>query len=252
MFNFQNKQIYDNIAMMSPEGFLMCYIGSKRANWYLNRNLARKNSEKEIQLLFKPNGLGHYYDTERNIPVKNHCVVCGCDDISKLSKHHTIPECFRKHFPLRWKSYRSHEVLFLCVCCHVKYELEAQKIKFDMVKSFGGENAFKEDGIIRGHIKTLLKYADCLPPDKKLDLQIAVMIYHNVDDVDEATLKNLLKKQRISPYKLYAESITDHFEFNRFWKQHFIDTMKPNYLPPYWKPDYEPTFGKERVRNILD
>lgn len=98
---------------MSPEGFLMCYIGRKRANWYLDRNLARKNSEKEIQLLFKPNGLGHYYDKERNIPVKNHCVVCGCNDISKLSKHHTIPECFRKHFPLRWKSYRSHEVLFL-------------------------------------------------------------------------------------------------------------------------------------------
>jgi len=66
MFNFQNKQIYDNIAMMSPEGFLMCYIGRKRANWYLDRNLARKNSEKEIQLLFKPNGLGHYYDTTKH------------------------------------------------------------------------------------------------------------------------------------------------------------------------------------------
>lgn len=245
MFSFQNKQIYDNIAMLSPDGFLMCYIGRKRANWYLERNLARQISENKIQLLFTPNGLGHYYDKERNIPVKNHCVVCGSNDISKLSKHHTTPECFRKHFPLKWKSYRSHEVLFVCVSCHSKYELEAQKIKHNMIKKFGGESIFKEEGMIRGYIKTLLKHSDCLPPDKKLNLQIEVMIYHNVDDVDEDTLNNLLKKHRDSPYKMYAKSITDYFEFNRFWKQHFIDTMKPKYLPSYWKPDYEPTFHAE-------
>ena len=188
MFSFQNKQIYDNIAMLSSDGFLMCYIGRKRANWYLERNLARQISENKIQLLFTPNGLGHYYDKERNIPVKNHCVVCGCNDISKLSKHHTTPECFRKHFPLKWKSYRSHEVLFVCVSCHSKYELEAQKIKHNMIKKFGGESIFKEEGMIRGYIKTLLKHSDCLPPDKKLNLQIEVMIYHNVDDVDEELL----------------------------------------------------------------
>jgi hypothetical protein len=240
MYLFHNKQIYDNIAMLSPEGFLMCYIGRKRANWYLSRNLARENSEKEIQLLFNPNGLGHFFDKERNIPVKNHCVVCGCDDISKLSKHHSIPECFRKHFPLKWKSYRSHEILFVCVSCHSKYELEAQKIKQEMIEKYGGEAFFKQEGMIRGHIKTLLKHAHSLPPDKKLDLQIEIMEYHNVDDVDDNTLKSLIKKKRESPYKIYAKTITDHFEFNRFWKQHFIDTMNPKFLPPYWRPEYEP------------
>ena len=53
MFSFQNKQIYDNIAMLSPDGFLMCYIGRKRANWYLERNLARQISENKIQFILK-------------------------------------------------------------------------------------------------------------------------------------------------------------------------------------------------------
>jgi hypothetical protein len=234
--------------MLSPDGLLMCYIGSKRANWYLSRNLAEKISDKKIKLLFNPNGLGHYFDKERNIPVKNHCVVCGCDDVKWLSKHHTVPECFRKHFPLKWKSYRSHEILFVCVECHRQYELVASKIKFDLTSKYGGEAVFKQDGKIRGHIKTLLRYGDCLPPDKKLDLQIEIMIHHNVDDVDEETLKFLLKKKIESPYKKFADSITNHYEFNRFWKQHFIDTMNPQFLPAYWRPEYEPLNDNNKYR----
>lgn len=144
MAKFLNKQKYENIAMKSPGGHLMCYIGSKRANWYVTRNLATYNNEKEIQLLFNPGGLGHYFDKARNIPVRNICVVCDHDEIEHLSKHHSVPECFRKHFPEKWKAYRSHEVLFLCVSCHIKYELEAQKLKNEMISRFGGDSFLTE------------------------------------------------------------------------------------------------------------
>lgn len=226
--------------MKSPEGHLMCYIGSKRANWYVQRNLAHYNHEKEIQLSFKPNGLGHYYDKARNVPVENLCVVCGCTQIEFLSKHHTVPECFRKHFPEKWKSYRSHEILFLCLDCHHTYECEAQKIKDKMIAEFGGDKLFKEDARIRRNIKTLLKYGNDLPEDKKLNLQIDVMVYHNLDDINDDILRNCLKTPFVNPYELYAKKITNHFEFNCFWKMHFVETMSPKYLPAYWSAHYEP------------
>ena len=227
--------------MLSPDGLLMCYISKKRAKWYMDRNLAKNISDKKIQLLFKPNGLGHNHEPHRNIPVKNCCVVCGFNsDISQLSKHHTTPECFQKYFPLKWKTYRSHNILFLCLDCHNKYEIEAQKLKQKMIEPFGGEEIFKNDVAIRKRIKTLLKDPSYLPPDKKLDLQIEVMIYHDVDDVSEEVLESLLKKKVESPFKSYAENITDFVEFNKLWKQHFISVMNPKFLPPYWGPDYEP------------
>jgi len=226
--------------MKSPDGHLMCYIGLKRANWYVNRNLAHYNNEKEIQLHFKPNGLGHYYDKARNVPVENQCVVCGCNDIESLSKHHSVPECFRKHFPNRWKSYRSHEILFVCVDCHTKYELEAQKVKHKMIKEFGGEHLFREESRIRGHIKTLLKHSNELPADKKLDMQIEVMIHHELDDLNDDILRECLKKPSKNPYQMFAQSITNHFEFNKLWKEHFIEVLKPKYLPKYWTAEYEP------------
>lgn len=237
---FLNKQQYENIAMKSPDGCLMCYIGLKRADWYLRKNLANKINDKEIQLNFQPNGLGHFYDKARNVPVENKCVVCGCDDIERLSKHHTIPECFRKHFPERWKSYRSHEILFLCIECHCAYEIEAHKVKSKMISETGGELYFREWSRIKGHIKTLLRHSDVLPEDKKLDLQIEVMVFHNLEDLNDDILRECLKKPRLNPYEEVAKKITNHLEFNRFWKQHFLETMKPRFLPNYWTAEYEP------------
>jgi hypothetical protein len=226
--------------MKSPEGRLMCYIGSKRANWYVQRNLAVYNNDKEIQLLFHPNGLGHYFDKARNIPVQNICVVCGCSKIEFLSKHHSVPECFRKHFPEKWKSYRSHEILFLCIKCHQTYEVEAQKIKYKMIADYGGEELLKEYTRIRGYIKTLLKYGNELPDDKKLNLQIDIMIYYSLDDINDDILKKCLQEPKNNPYKLCAQNVTNHYEFNRFWKQHFVEMMKPKHLPAYWSAEYEP------------
>jgi len=243
---FTNKQKYENIAMKSPDGHLMCYIGSKRANWYVKKNLAHYNHDKEIQLHFQPNGLGHFFDKARNIPVENRCVVCGCNQIELLSKHHSVPECFRKHFPERWKSYRSHEILFVCVDCHTKYEIEAQKIKARMIQEFGGEFLFKEDSRIRGHISTLLKYEHQLPSDKKIDMQIDVMVYHNLDDLNEEILRECLKKPRQNPYEMYAKKITNYYEFNCFWKRHFLEIMKPKFLPEYWTAEYEPIMDSNR------
>lgn len=249
-----NKQVYDNIAMLSPEGQLMCYIGSKRANWYLQRDLADKLEEKKIQLKFRPNGLGHYYDPERNIPVDNHCVVCGHDEISKLTKHHSVPECFRKYFPDEWKSYRSHEILFICTDCHERYERYASDIKRDLIAALGGEEIMNIDNRMRKYINTLLKHKKLLPEEKRLRLENEIKEHYKISVINDSVLKQLLKKPRINPYRLYAQQVENHFEFARFWKQHFLDIMKPKYLFAYWRPEYEPlkkNQERQEVNNVV-
>ena len=30
-------------------------------------------------------------------------------------------------------------------------------------------------------------------------------------------------------------------EFQRSWRKHFLDSMQPNFLPPHWSIDHNPT-----------
>lgn len=66
------------------------------------------------------------------------------------------------------------------------------------------------------------------------------MVYYNLEDLNDDILKKCLKEPKHNPYKLYADNVTNYFEFNRLWKQHFLDIMNPRYLPDYWSADYEP------------
>lgn len=243
----ENKKIYDNISMVSPEGLHMCFIGKKRANWYLKRGLAIPTGDKAIQLTFQPNGLGHYYDIHRNVPMKNQCVVCGNTKISELSRHHCVPECFRKHFPDRWKSYRSHEILFLCIKCHNRYEIEATKVKKVLVAPYGGDEIVSSFREIINNILTLLRYGDIMPPERSSRLIKKIKEYFSLNEINSAILRDLLELQPPNPYKSVAQNVTNHYEFSKFWKQHFVDIMKPKYLPSYWKPEYEPVYQAHEV-----
>ncbi len=83
--NASQSEIYESFSMYSPEGEFMCYCNKKKANWYVNKNLASWLDEKKFQLIFEPNGKGKadnpYYTQE----IKNCCVVCGSEkELNKL------------------------------------------------------------------------------------------------------------------------------------------------------------------------
>ena len=234
---FLNKQKYDNIKMLSPEGVLMCYIGEKRAKWYLDRDLARKTGKASIQLKFKPNGLGnHGYPL---MPLANRCVVCGCSDIEKLSKHHAIPECFRKHFPEEWKSYRSHEVIFLCLNCHETYEIEAEKLKEKIITPFGGSKIVKDHQRLRKYMIVVTYHRQKVTKEHLDHLEAYIKDYYGLDTLTPSVLKELLSIPRPNMYKIVADNMVDYHGFTETWKQHFVAIMRPKYLPDFWGDDYK-------------
>lgn len=244
---FENKHVYDNIRVLSPGGQLMCYVGKKKAQWYIKRRLASWcDNNSGIKLKFEPRGLGHYHDPERNVPVENKCVVCGNNTIAELSRHHTIPECFRKYFPHRWKSYRSHDIVVMCIDCHQEYEIDATNLKQQLINNMVDPEELRKERYMVRCANTLLKHSKKLPVKERDEITLYLMLELNLDDITDEVLHEIIKKPKINIYQRYSETIKDYKEFSRFWKQHFIDVMKPKYLPPYWTPDYEPSYLEEK------
>ncbi|KAL0232604.1 hypothetical protein GEMRC1_011351 [Eukaryota sp. GEM-RC1] len=128
--------------MFDFEGNALARISSKKADFYLARNIARPVKVihtlelKAIQLLIKP--LGHdTLDTHGLYvigPQEEICVVCGCTD--NITHHHLVPFCYRKFFPHASKVNQSFDVVLLCSHCHESYEQVADLEKDSIADEF--------------------------------------------------------------------------------------------------------------------
>ena len=130
--------MYDNGRMLAPDGELLCTLSRKKARWYLDRGLAtldggslEPNDAAEppvIRLLFEPSG--------RRLPVGeedaacervDQCVACGAGAGAGLVKHHVVPVALRRCFPPLYKEHMSHDVLALCLDCHLRLNAHLQR-----------------------------------------------------------------------------------------------------------------------------
>ena len=128
----KDRKIYGNCQVLSPEGHLMFRCESKKANWYLKRDLADIITDEPlvIKLKFQPNGLGNHNKNYGLSEMENICVVCGSDEF--LTRHHVVPICYRKYFPIEKKSHNFHDVLSVCAVCHESYEKFAFDFKLSL------------------------------------------------------------------------------------------------------------------------
>ncbi|GMH33336.1 hypothetical protein BSKO_01170 [Bryopsis sp. KO-2023] len=137
--SFKSKsKVYDNCMMLSVDGDLLCYCDRRRLDWYLKKGLANKISDEPytIQLLFQHrltdelNGAHDFYIQSR----KNRCVSCG--EEGHYLRYKVVPACYRRHFPVHLKSHRSHDVVLLCVDCHHRAQVAADKLKRMIAKEY--------------------------------------------------------------------------------------------------------------------
>lgn len=235
---------YDNYKVLNPAGDLICICELKKADWYLKRRLATSVGLRTIQLNFSPAGVGHrgsklelYYLSEKY----NHCVVCGSK--SQLSKHHIIPRMYKRHFPERFKSHNSYDVVVLCLSCHESYEKGAHLVKEAVALQYGvvpyqpvvmdiaAQNAVRS-------AKTLLCHGHSIPPVRFSELLFCCIKYLGVNDISSIDLEKLaaMRPEVIGPDigKQVMEKVNDLVGFACFWRINFINTMKPRYLPLGW------------------
>ncbi len=247
---------YGNCQVLSPDGQLMFKCGQKKINWYLKRNLGVLISHDPlvIQLSFIPKGVGHINDPYFLQEMKNRCVVCGSED--DLTRHHIVPLFYRKHFPAIFKEHRSYDVMALCWTCHRKYEAVALDFKEQLAKEHGislhgeGGKYNKELGKAVCAVKALEKHGDKIPKDRQLLLLDIIKSYLNKEDLIDEDLVFLGKKKRSDLFdqtsyihhgkKVVGEIGDDSAELEKFvkrWRLHFIEEMKPQFLPKDWTVD---------------
>jgi hypothetical protein len=238
--------------MISPEGEEMCRCALKRAKWYIDRGLADVISEDPptIKLKFKPHGNGNKGDAFSLAPKHNRCVKCGTE--ANLTKHHIVPYMYRKFFPLKLKARSAHDVVVICVPCHEEYETEAMHLKKQISIEFTGEDLpvikMSVDNKILDKVcrlaKSLLR-KNTIPASRQADMMAEIVEYlgktPTLEELEELS-DSVLIACRIDPGKAIVEDLHASGDFEPFikrWRQHFIDTAKPAFMPEHWSVDRE-------------
>lgn len=214
--------------MYSIEDKFLSHVDTKRMNWYLDRDLAVMINDKDFKLTFKSKGdksRGKYYMLE----LENKCVVCGCEE--RLTKHHVVPTQYRKYLPLKYKSKSSFDVLALCHDCHHDYELEADKLKEELLIEFDLVDYDKTIYRIKSLHNTLNAHSEHIPDDRRNDM---VEYLENYFDADIEDILEVDDFEFETSTEVMMKQVDDYDSFVIMWRKHFIDNAKPKYLPQEW------------------
>lgn len=236
--------MYGNILVCAPDGHMLFRCDCKRANWYLKRGLAVEVSQGVINLTFEPAGRRDDNDEYTISPKGNKCVVCGTEDVSVLTRHHVIPDCFRKFLPLQYKSRNSHDVVPICIEHHVEYESTVDEFKEILFDKYGiGEVDIINLNKNLSTARLLLNSIDTIPPSRYAFISMLFSKYSGVSDVNHDTLTMYIESvengciEVKNRNQMLAERVVELGKLDEFvvsWRKHFVNTMKPVYLHEKW------------------
>lgn len=267
---------YENWKVFNNEGRHMFTCGEKKANWYLDRNLAEIIGVKSIKLTFNPKGYGFDDDEEFGRSFRESiCVVIGISD--GLQRHHIVPYCYRSYFPTAFKSKNHHDVVLINWEKHAEYEQHANEFKDYIALKYGVKtiaecnidyvnalhNIGRDDSMLIAVIHSLFTSFDILSNDVKLEklhyiaentnipfekiysynyLQL-YKIYLYLKEKHNEDIRNFKKLNRNlydHGYHIVQKLDTDEKieDFVKLWRYHFLITMHPKFMPTGWSVDF--------------
>ena len=225
----------------------------KHINYFLNSFMiffGIKSKNRKIKLNFKPKEEGNKGDKYFLSKKQNKCVVTGSKKLSSLTTHHISPYCYRKYFPEEYKSANSHDIVPIRNKEHYQYEKKADEIKLKLAKKY---NAPLEGRSTINHVlfyaiksaNAIKKYGDNMPKENYDIHRKKIISYTNRKKVTQKIIDNLINinYDEVKKIKSHGEIVVETImlegaeamqEFVEMWRKHFIDTMKPRYMPKYW------------------
>jgi len=226
----------------------MFYCDYRKALWYLNRSAVDIVSDCPpiLRFNFNPGGLGWGKDSYYFAKKLNQCVVCG--DAENLNRHHVVPHVFRRHMPEFVKEHNYHDILLLCLSCHEKYELEANKFKKFICKELGYDLKFGSNQVYMPDVgkavnaaRALCNFGKKIPESRYLFLLSVIKEYLKKDQITDDDINEVAGHYmwKISEgYKEYGKFVVENIDniqiFVERWRRHFVETMNPKYLPELW------------------
>ncbi|KAM4691044.1 exonuclease 3'-5' domain-containing protein 2 [Rhinophrynus dorsalis] len=257
-YSARKSPLYDNCFLHAPDGQPLCTCDRKKAQWYLDKGIGDLVSSVPfiVKLRFEPSGrpessVDYYLTVKENI-----CVVCGKRE-SYIRKN-IVPHEYRRHFPIQMKDHNSHDVLLLCTECHAVSNYYDTSLKQQLAEEFnapiGCEEGVRllEDPVrrqVRSAARALLNAAK-IPDLRKEELLSEIRAFYCTEDIAEERLQEAANLET----RIFNETYTPHglkvvqnfskgglkslMELERRWRQHFLDTMQPKYLPQQWSVDH--------------
>lgn len=240
--------LYDNCKLLNPDGKLLALIDAKRAKWYIRKELGVLEAEQPytVRLKFVPSSHGRRESLFYLTPRENKCVVCGTTD--NLTKHHVVPQSFRRHFDLDLKSRSSHDVLAVCRKCHDEYNLYEAEFRKILAERYAapmggtGITGSHQNGRKYASAARALLHETKLPvkrEDELLELLIDLLgKWPEQEDLEK--IANSFNPYQREGYKTMGEYIVSRASFEELnelakeWRAHFVETMKPKFLPTDW------------------
>ena len=103
---------------------------------------------------------------------------------------------------------------------------------------------------VRSAAKALLNNKGNIPSARVTELKHVLSSYYGITDVDEEVCKrgmNLESNILNENYVPHGKKVVEYFissgdgilYLEKIWRQHFLDTMKPKYLPPFWSVSHQ-------------
>jgi len=247
------SSVYGNLRFYHPDGSFMFYSDQNRADWYLSRNLAVQTGDREIKLTFTPKGHGVGDDAYGISSKDNICVVCGTGEEVGLTKHHITPRCYRRFFPEEYKSKNSHDVVPICEEHHTEYEVKARELKRKLDKEYIEVNTndtnevYAKLATARSFLNCLTKKERCekIPKERIEFMKSIVMETFNLSELpDDLTglyesynteMDGTRKLHQKRYGKITVSKLGNIQGFVEMWREHFINTMQPKFMPAGWE-----------------
>ena len=232
--------------------------------------------EKKVQLTFIPKGNGFNDGEVFGLSGREvRCVVT--DDTEGLQRHHIVPYCYRSHFPVQYKTKNHHDVVLVTYKIHEQYETEASKYKNELAKEYGVKNLNELNleytkilcNYSNDKIKVLSKFNSIFTSYNRIPQDVIVDNLKSVAELTGIPFKQISTFNYIQLYKLYlhlkkihdndlkkvkneskikydhgyhlVQKLDTHEKLEAFvrrWRQHFLDTMNPEYMPVGWNVNY--------------
>ncbi|KAF7995039.1 hypothetical protein HCN44_004511 [Aphidius gifuensis] len=255
--------LYENCYLKAPDGETLCSCDRKKAEWYIAKGLAVKVNDDPftVRLNFEPSArcrgdIGEYYTQIR----LNQCVVCGSQD--KFIKKNIIPREYRKYFPIVMKSHQSHDCLLLCPTCHDTSNRQDLIFKRHLAITCNAplspsssspttqskNNQQRSKRNYQNAVKVLNEKYNFLPQQRREELEQQINEYNNHQNelsINESSDKSSTHGQKVVEYFKHTDGGLVSLE--KQWREHFLNTMEPQYLPPLWSVDHNQRRLERRI-----
>jgi len=279
MDSVRKSPLYHNCLLQAPDGQVLCTSDVKKAMWYINKGIGYKvcDDPLTVRLKFEPSGRPEGKAGEYYLSVKpNVCVVCGKDE--SFSRKSVVPHEYRKYFPAVMKDHQSHDVLLLCIACHQKsnyYDLDVRRHLAELCNApIGSESSVKiranfELKKVKSAGRALKMQLDnkdpskTIPADRMKELEFVLKEHYDVEVITEDIIESASNcdfKEENDDYVPHSRAVVQYYlenggllQLEVMWRKHFLDKMKPKFLPPLWSVDHqEERLGVKAAEKRID